>query len=153
MRSYFLGLCAAAFLLSFSPAAARNIVLTNDDGLTSNILALYHALKSQGHDVVVSVPCTNQSGMGAAAYFSRPVTPLTAACRNAAGTVRLTAQARVEALDQIFIRLKRTRLATRQERGLGSFALFFGRRGDAQYRRYCRSLSGSKRNAEPVPGT
>jgi 5'-nucleotidase len=67
-----------------SPAAARNIVITNDDGLTSNVLALYRALKADGHDVVVAVPCTNQSGMGAAAYFGRPLVPLAEACRNGA---------------------------------------------------------------------
>ena len=67
-----------------TPSAARNIVLTNDDGLTSNVLALYHALKAEGHDVVVSVPCANQSGMGAAAYFGRPIAPLGADCRNGA---------------------------------------------------------------------
>lgn len=86
MRSYLTGLSAAALMLPMSPAAARNIVLTNDDGLTSNVLAVYHALKAQGHDVIVSVPCANQSGMGAAAYFSRPVTVLTSPCRNGAAS-------------------------------------------------------------------
>lgn len=86
MRSFLSGLSAAALMLPMSPAAARNIVLTNDDGLTSNVLAVYHALKAQGHDVIVSVPCANQSGMGAAAYFSRPVTVLTTACRNGAAS-------------------------------------------------------------------
>lgn len=72
----------AAAGLGISPATARNIVLTNDDGLTSNVLALYQALKAAGHDVIVSVPCLNQSGMSAAAYFGRPIPPLGAACRN-----------------------------------------------------------------------
>lgn len=67
-----------------SPTAARNIVLTNDDGLTSNVVALYRALKAEGHDVVVSVPCSNQSGMGAAVYFGRPIAALAASCRNGA---------------------------------------------------------------------
>ena len=50
-------LAAAASLAFAAPAAqARNIVLTNDDGLTSNVVALYKALKAAGHDVVVSVP-------------------------------------------------------------------------------------------------
>jgi len=48
-----------------SPAFALNIVLSNDDGLTSNLKALYEALKADGHDVIVSVPCTGQSGRGA----------------------------------------------------------------------------------------
>lgn len=67
------GLCA-------QPVLAKNIVLTNDDGLTSNVKALYDALKAQGHDVIVSVPCTGQSGMGAAVKFMRPLGPLAADC-------------------------------------------------------------------------
>jgi len=77
-------LCAtAAFLAFIAPVAAeaRNIVITNDDGLTSNVVALYKALKADGHDVIVSVPCQNQSGMGAALGL-RPLTPLESACRN-----------------------------------------------------------------------
>lgn len=77
-------LFALAAIGATSPASARNIVLTNDDGLTSNVLALYRALKADGHDVVVAVPCANQSGMGAAAYFGRPLAPLAAPCRNSA---------------------------------------------------------------------
>lgn len=59
---------AAALALSvgMSPAFALNIVLSNDDGLTSNLKALYDALKADGHDVIVSVPCSGQSGRGAA---------------------------------------------------------------------------------------
>ncbi len=59
-------LLAAALLALASPAFALNIVLSNDDGLTSNLAALYEALKAAGHDVIVSVPCTGQSGRGAA---------------------------------------------------------------------------------------
>lgn len=66
------------------PASALNIVLSNDDGLTSNVKALYEALKAKGHDVIVSVPCTGQSGMGGAVKFLTPLTPLTAACLNGA---------------------------------------------------------------------
>ena len=73
---------AASLALAASPAAARNIVLTNDDGLTSNVVALYEALKAAGHDVVVSVPCTNQSGQGAALGIARPIAPLKAPCLN-----------------------------------------------------------------------
>jgi len=73
----------AAFLAFTAPVAAeaRNIVITNDDGLTSNVVALYKALKADGHDVIVSVPCQNQSGMGAALGL-RPLTPLETPCRN-----------------------------------------------------------------------
>ncbi len=58
----------AAMLLAAlaQPAFALRIVLTNDDGLTSNLAATYAALKAEGHDVIVSVPCTGQSGRGAA---------------------------------------------------------------------------------------
>lgn len=76
----------AATLLLAAPtvAAARNIVLSNDDGLTSNVKALYEALKAEGHDVIVSVPCSGQSGMGAAIRFNRPLGPLAADCLNGA---------------------------------------------------------------------
>lgn len=78
---------SAAALASLPAAAnARNIVLTNDDGLTSNVLALYHALKDAGHDVIVSVPCTNQSGMGAALFIARPLGALDAPCLNDAAS-------------------------------------------------------------------
>lgn len=73
-----------ALILQPIPALARNIVLTNDDGLTSNVRALYAGLKEQGHDVIVSVPCTGQSGMGAAIKFMRPLGPLTVDCLNGA---------------------------------------------------------------------
>ena len=77
---------AAGALLAFAPEAllARNILISNDDGLTSNVVALHAALSEAGHDVVVSVPCTNQSGMGAALHIGRPLTPLTEPCLNGA---------------------------------------------------------------------
>lgn len=68
------------------PAQARTILLTNDDGLSSNLKALYEALKAEGHDVIVSVPCMGQSGMGAAIKFLRPLGPLAADCHNGAAT-------------------------------------------------------------------
>jgi 5'-nucleotidase len=61
-------LSASVLMATFgaaSPARALDILLTNDDGLTSNLKALYEALKAEGHDVIVSVPCTGQSGRGA----------------------------------------------------------------------------------------
>lgn len=77
-------LALAAALLAALPshAQARTILLTNDDGLTSNLVALYHALKNAGHDVIVSVPCTNQSGMGAALRIGQPLPALDQACLN-----------------------------------------------------------------------
>jgi 5'-nucleotidase len=56
----------AGLALCASPAFALNIVLTNDDGLTSNLKALYDELKSAGHSVIVSVPCSPQSGRSSA---------------------------------------------------------------------------------------
>lgn len=75
---------ALALSLIASPARAENILITNDDGLTSNVKALYDALKAAGHDVIVSVPCQGQSGMGAAAKFMRPLSPLAADCLHGA---------------------------------------------------------------------
>ena len=75
---------ALAAALVFPPAIAQagTIVISNDDGLTSNILALYKALKASGHDVVVSVPCQNQSGMGTAVRIGIPAEKLTTGCRS-----------------------------------------------------------------------
>ncbi len=75
-----LALAAALAIGQPAQAEARTILITNDDGLTSNVVALYRALKSDGHDVIVSVPCTNQSGMGAAIEIARPLAPLDEAC-------------------------------------------------------------------------
>src|SRR4051812_30547689 len=77
-------LLATALLLQAGSAWARRIVLSNDDGLTSNVKALYEALKADGHDVIVAVPCTNQSGMGAAIRILKPLTSLDQDCRNGA---------------------------------------------------------------------
>lgn len=63
------------------PSHALNIVVANDDGLTANIKALSTALNNAGHDVLISVPCQNQSGKGGAVNFLTPITPLTVACR------------------------------------------------------------------------
>jgi 5'-nucleotidase len=59
-------LLGAGLALCASPAFALNILLSNDDGLTSNVKALYDELKAAGHSVIVSVPCTGQSGRSAA---------------------------------------------------------------------------------------
>lgn len=66
-------------------ATALNILISNDDGLTSNVKALYTALKNAGHDVIVSIPCQGQSGMGAAILFYEPITSLKESCLNNAG--------------------------------------------------------------------
>ncbi|MCH1931519.1 5'/3'-nucleotidase SurE [Shewanella sp. A25] len=57
-----------------SQAFALNIVLTNDDSWnTDNIQVMFSALKSAGHNVVMSAPCTGQSGKGGAISFLKPV--------------------------------------------------------------------------------
>ncbi|UIP27399.1 5'/3'-nucleotidase SurE [Photobacterium sp. TLY01] len=68
----------AAGLLSASvisaPVMAMNIVLTNDDSWdTQNIQILKAALVTAGHHVIMSAPCTGQSGKGGAMTFLKPV--------------------------------------------------------------------------------
>lgn len=75
---------AFAAALAATPASARNIVIANDDGLTSNTKALYDALKAEGHDVIVALPCSQQSGMGGAVMLMKPLGPLAADCVNGA---------------------------------------------------------------------
>jgi 5'-nucleotidase len=77
-------LLLAAFAVCPTPGNARNILITNDDGLSSNVKALYEVLKANGDDVIVSVPCANQSGMSAAIRFMVPLGPLQADCKNGA---------------------------------------------------------------------
>ncbi len=77
LRSVFVCLLA----LQSAPAFALNVVVTNDDGLTANVRALHDALRAEGHDVIVSVPCTEQSGMGGAIRFFGELEPLKADCR------------------------------------------------------------------------
>lgn len=77
-------IAGAALLALATPASARNIVIANDDGLTGNVKALYDALKTEGHDVVVALPCSQQSGMGGALKIMRPLGPLAADCVNGA---------------------------------------------------------------------
>ena len=84
MRAPLIAIVLTAWATTTTPAEARNILITNDDGLSSNVKALYEALKAEGHDVIVSVPCANQSGMGAAIRFMTPLGPLHADCRNQA---------------------------------------------------------------------
>ncbi len=63
-------------LLAGSPAAALDIILTNDDGFeTENIQALYRALVDAGHDVILVAPYVGQSGTGGSIPFLRPLFP------------------------------------------------------------------------------
>ncbi len=57
-----------------SNAFALNIVLTNDDSWeTTNINVMKSALEAAGHDVIMSAPCTGQSGKGGAMSHYKPV--------------------------------------------------------------------------------
>jgi len=82
MLKSFFAFTALVALAQPGAAQARNILITNDDGLTSNVVALHAALTAAGHDVIVSVPCQNQSGMGAAILIARPLSPLADNCLN-----------------------------------------------------------------------
>lgn len=77
-------LAALALLAPANPASARNIVIGNDDGLTANVKALYDALKAEGHDVIVAVPCQQGSGLGGAVRIMQPIGPLREDCANGA---------------------------------------------------------------------
>jgi len=82
LRAPFALTLAVMFAVQPMTVHARNIVISNDDGLTSNVVALYKALKEAGHDVIVSVPCQNQSGMGTSLRIDIPAAKLAQGCRN-----------------------------------------------------------------------
>ena len=64
LRQVLGGVALAALVL---PASAMRILVTNDDGFESpNIQALFSALKAAGHEVLMSAPYREQSGMSAA---------------------------------------------------------------------------------------
>lgn len=68
----------ALLVLLALPAPAMRILLTNDDGFESqNIQALYTALKAAGHEVMMSAPFHEQSGMSAALGQLSDFTPTT----------------------------------------------------------------------------
>ncbi|GAA4494157.1 5'/3'-nucleotidase SurE [Pseudaeromonas paramecii] len=55
-------------------ASALNILLTNDDSWsTENIQVLFSKLQAAGHNVILSAPCTGQSGKGGAINFMKSV--------------------------------------------------------------------------------
>ncbi|MDU8357514.1 MULTISPECIES: 5'/3'-nucleotidase SurE [Pseudomonas syringae group] len=68
-----------ALLITFSsllttPAFALNILLSNDDGYAhANIRALYSELRSQGHNVKIAAPFSEQSARGGAFIYGRKV--------------------------------------------------------------------------------
>jgi 5'-nucleotidase len=73
MNAKKLCLLTAAALLPLQ-ASALNIVLTNDDSWeTTNIQVLKDKLIEAGHDVIMSAPCTAQSGKGGSITFLKSV--------------------------------------------------------------------------------
>ncbi len=61
---------------SVPPESRLRILLTNDDGFESrNLQALYTTLKAAGHDVILSAPYRNQSGMSARYGFYTDLSP------------------------------------------------------------------------------
>lgn len=57
-----------------TPAFALNILLSNDDGYSHpNIRALYSQLRSQGHNVKIAAPFSEQSARGGAFIYGRKV--------------------------------------------------------------------------------
>ncbi|WP_422412249.1 MULTISPECIES: 5'/3'-nucleotidase SurE [unclassified Endozoicomonas] len=74
MKTKFAALTFAIGLGVSAQANALNIVLSNDDSWsTTNIQTLHIALKAAGHDVIMSAPCTGQSGKGGAIHFMKSV--------------------------------------------------------------------------------
>ena len=67
--------------MSTNQATSLKIVISNDDGLSSNVVALHKALKTAGHDVIISVPCHNQSGVGGGLWQGAPEITLSSPCR------------------------------------------------------------------------
>jgi 5'-nucleotidase len=86
MSAAYLALGLAVLLGLALPASAMRILLTNDDGFESrNLQALFSALREAGHDVLISAPYREQSGMSAAlgVLNNFPVTTT----RSPAGTI------------------------------------------------------------------
>ncbi|MGF1749026.1 5'/3'-nucleotidase SurE [Vibrio cionasavignyae] len=74
MNTKFAALSLAIGLAATFNANALNIVLTNDDSwATNNIQVLHEKLQQAGHDVIMSAPCTGQSGKGGAVHFFEAV--------------------------------------------------------------------------------
>ena len=69
-----LAMAAGSACAMSANAFALNIVLTNDDSWkTTNINVMKSALEAAGHDVIMSAPCTGQSGKGGSMIFLKSV--------------------------------------------------------------------------------
>ena len=101
-RSLASGLLAVCLSSAPIVASAANILLTNDDGLTANVRALRTALIAAGHEVVVSIPCRNQSGTGGSFSFYAPIGPLTTSCVGGAASVGAPGVGPIAGLDNAY---------------------------------------------------
>jgi 5'-nucleotidase len=73
-KPFILCVSLAQALLFSQSAQALNIVISNDDGWqTNNIQTLQQDLVAAGHQVIISAPCTEQSGKGGAVNIFKPV--------------------------------------------------------------------------------
>lgn len=69
-----LAMAVCGALTLSSNAYALNILLTNDDSWeTTNIQLMKSSLEAAGHNVIMSAPCTGQSGKGGAMTYLKPV--------------------------------------------------------------------------------
>ncbi len=74
MKNKLIGVVSISAILATQSASALDILLTNDDSWnTTNIQTLFTTLKDAGHDVIMSAPCTGQSGKGGAVNFLKEV--------------------------------------------------------------------------------
>jgi len=74
MKHTLIGAVSVSAILATQSASALDILLTNDDSWdTANIKTLFTALQDAGHSVIMSAPCTGQSGKGGAVNFLKEV--------------------------------------------------------------------------------
>jgi len=74
MKNTLIGAISISAILATQSASALDILLTNDDSWnTANIQTLFTTLQNAGHSVIMSAPCTGQSGKGGAVNFLKEV--------------------------------------------------------------------------------
>jgi 5'-nucleotidase len=74
MKNTLIGAVSISAILATQSASALDILLTNDDSWnTANIQTLFTTLQTAGHSVIMSAPCTGQSGKGGAVNFLKEV--------------------------------------------------------------------------------
>jgi 5'-nucleotidase len=74
MKKTLISAVSISAILATQSASALDILLTNDDSWnTANIQTLFDTLQNAGHNVIMSAPCTGQSGKGGAVNFLKEV--------------------------------------------------------------------------------